>query len=771
MSLSAILNTVGQCGDSYSSLAWDIYEAANFATYFTESPAAESTPHLYISALAIWQQDSEDTRLFQNWKNQFTGIPAFKYTEGSIMSLAKGSITDVAFSSDGTQIVTGLDDGSVWVWDVSTGTEVKKLKLKGHTGLVSSVVFSSDGMKIASGSYDNSVQVWDALTGVRLKKLKGHTGFVFSVAFSRDGMKIVSGSYDNSVRVWDVLTGMELKELRGHTELVNSVTFSNNGKQIVSSSNDSSVRVWDVLTGVELKKLNGHTECVNSVAFSSDGTQIVSGSDDSSVRVWDVSTGVELKELKGHTECVNSVAFSSDGTQIVSGSDDNSVRVWDVSTGVELKKLKGHSDCVSSVAFSSDGTQIVSGPNDNSLRVWDVSKIGCEDFVWNLADDNWIISSHGQDHLMWVPQEANLLQGFNIPISHSGFSTVDFSQSMIGVDWIHCYTPTSHPHLSDKSTTQSEIPFNDSPIQVSSTSVQQIFKSPHHGKQPIKELGTPSALALVEDLLPNKLTGVPWSQLCHCITAETALVHVLNFNTQLLAAFKNVGFGGEYRIQVGFNPLALHEGMLVEEISIFLDKDLQVSEDNACTTFASVFVPFPGVVYTPRQVYSIPVDPPTRGVLCTIQGPVGRTQATAANSGTTGSGEASGSIRANSTHSGHAANNKTMTNEKHQARRGRRSGGPDDSGSESDDSPRDNLPTDKGKGKGRGDQLGVRLLDIGFSSTLSITIEGLEGKNELKTASNVRIIVSLKNLVFMLQVDGMLCRSMKTIQEMIIHLT
>jgi len=39
-------------------LARDIGEVANFATYFTGSPAAESTPHLYISALATWPQDT-----------------------------------------------------------------------------------------------------------------------------------------------------------------------------------------------------------------------------------------------------------------------------------------------------------------------------------------------------------------------------------------------------------------------------------------------------------------------------------------------------------------------------------------------------------------------------------------------------------------------------------------------------------------------------------------------------------------------------------------
>ena len=63
------------------------------------------------------------------------------------------------------------------------------------------VAFSDDGSCIVSGSGGGSVQIWDALSGVELKVLNGHSGSVSSVAFSSDGIHIVSGSHDESVRV------------------------------------------------------------------------------------------------------------------------------------------------------------------------------------------------------------------------------------------------------------------------------------------------------------------------------------------------------------------------------------------------------------------------------------------------------------------------------------------------------------------------------------------------------------------------------------------
>ncbi|KAG6816769.1 hypothetical protein H0H93_007778 [Arthromyces matolae] len=117
--------------------------------------------------------------------------------------------------------------------------------MDGHTERVTSVAFSSDGSRIVSGSFDRSVRVWDASTGQELKVMDGHTERVTSVAFSSDGSRIVSGSFDRSVRVWDASTGQELKVMDGHTERVTSVAFSSDGSRIVSGSCDQTPYIWD----------------------------------------------------------------------------------------------------------------------------------------------------------------------------------------------------------------------------------------------------------------------------------------------------------------------------------------------------------------------------------------------------------------------------------------------------------------------------------------------------------------------------------------------
>ena len=67
------------------------------------------------------------------------------------------------------------------------------------------MAFSPDGSKIVSGSCDMTIRLWNTETGQPIgQPLTGHEATVTSVAFSPDGSRIVSGSYDGTVRIWDL---------------------------------------------------------------------------------------------------------------------------------------------------------------------------------------------------------------------------------------------------------------------------------------------------------------------------------------------------------------------------------------------------------------------------------------------------------------------------------------------------------------------------------------------------------------------------------------
>jgi CHAT domain/WD domain, G-beta repeat len=76
------------------------------------------------------------------------------------------------------------------------------LTLTGHAHSVWSVAVSPDGQTLVSGSQDKTIKVWELSTGKLIRTLTGHEGRVWSVAVSPDGQTLVSGSSDRTIKVW-----------------------------------------------------------------------------------------------------------------------------------------------------------------------------------------------------------------------------------------------------------------------------------------------------------------------------------------------------------------------------------------------------------------------------------------------------------------------------------------------------------------------------------------------------------------------------------------
>ncbi|KAF8290874.1 hypothetical protein DL93DRAFT_2146610, partial [Clavulina sp. PMI_390] len=195
-------------GPVTSNIAAEVAEAVRFTSYYA-IPIAQSTPHIYLSALPF--------------------IP----TSSALHSLYSHFMKMMHVSS-----------GQMHLWPML------RHPLTGHTGFVTSVAFSPDGAILASGSGDQSIRLWDVQTqSAKGEPLTGHTQYVRSVAFSPDGAVLASGSHDKSIRLWDVQTQSAKGEpLTGHKWSVTSVAFSPNGAVLASGSDDESIRLWDVQT-------------------------------------------------------------------------------------------------------------------------------------------------------------------------------------------------------------------------------------------------------------------------------------------------------------------------------------------------------------------------------------------------------------------------------------------------------------------------------------------------------------------------------------------
>ena len=136
------------------------------------------------------------------------------------------------------------------IWNVATGES--EAVLEGHWDWVNSVAFSPDGSHVVSGTIVCTVHIWNVAAGESEAVLKEHYGSVHSVIFSPDGSHAMSRSHDGTVRIWNVAT-CESEKLENHFDNVNdSVVFSPDGSHVMSRSDNGIIYIWDTVTSASL---------------------------------------------------------------------------------------------------------------------------------------------------------------------------------------------------------------------------------------------------------------------------------------------------------------------------------------------------------------------------------------------------------------------------------------------------------------------------------------------------------------------------------------
>ena len=287
-------------------------------------------------------------------------------TGNHILTMRASALTSIALSPDATHIASG-EGKRIKLWNVATGTKIATFS--GHTGGVGSVAFSPDGTQIVSRSTDQTIKLWDVSTHSAIATIE-HA--LFSIAtLSPDGATLAARSGNRKdVKLWDVATGQNTATLVGHTDMLPFLAFSSDGTTLAASLVNNEIQLWDVGTGENTTTLAGHTDIVRSLAFSPDGMTLASGAQDQNVKLWDIATGQDIITLAGPTDTVRSLAFSPDGTTLASGVEKE-VILWDIANLQNTATLAGHEYDVESLAFSPDGTTLASGTIQTML--WDVA--------------------------------------------------------------------------------------------------------------------------------------------------------------------------------------------------------------------------------------------------------------------------------------------------------------------------------------------------------------------------------------------------------------
>lgn len=195
----------------------------------------------------------------------------------------KSKIGSMAFTPDNQNIVTVGEDSAI----ILRNLETKKYYTVAKIGSkIKAIAISPDGQFVAGGDENGKVYLWGTSGGTQMYDLKiKNMKKILSLTYSYDGKFLAIGDESGNIKVWDAIKNVPFANPSGHRARINDLKFDYQNKVLASASFDGSVRLWDLEHLNESPiVLRDHNSWVWSVAFSPDGSRIVTGCVDNLIR-------------------------------------------------------------------------------------------------------------------------------------------------------------------------------------------------------------------------------------------------------------------------------------------------------------------------------------------------------------------------------------------------------------------------------------------------------------------------------------------------------
>ena len=314
------------------------------------------------------------------------------------MSISKQSITAISQNITSEWIAIGSSKlGQLLVWEWQSESYI--LRQQGHFDSLNSVAYTHDGTKVVTASDDGKVKIWDTSSGHCIVTFADHSSGVTALETPRMKRNVVfSAGLDGTIRAYDLVRYRNFRTFTAPERLqFTCLAVDSSGEVVAAGSLDSfDIHLWSVQTGQLLDRLAGHEGPISSLAFAEQTSMLVSGSWDHTIRVWDVfgrSAQVEPLQMTSDIQCV---AIRPDGKELCAAGLDGQIVFWDIFEGVQTNVIDGRMDIsggrlatdrrsaansasnktFTSLCYTADGACILAGGTSKWICLYDVETGG-----------------------------------------------------------------------------------------------------------------------------------------------------------------------------------------------------------------------------------------------------------------------------------------------------------------------------------------------------------------------------------------------------------
>lgn len=341
-------------------------------------------PHDALRHLAEIPIQSRD----QKWHNLQRACVAEKV----VCNLHKMRAVNVSFSSDGGMFAADNNNGSVFVFESTTGKELLAAPLVSRARDRASLQFSVDGFNLTRVSVQSPMQANQERNKIEVKRwnlsakrLEGNDTkqlpfTVIEATLSPDGRFVaVDSRKPPAIHLLNRESMVELHKFHLPANTYGRFCFSPDSKWLLSATADQFIHVWDLSTGMQSDMWPGVSTHNPAIVFSPNGRLVGVICYYGQNSTWEIQfrdwpTGRIKSSLTNLRQRVDVVAISPDGKQLA-WPQSELIRITEIETQKDVLTLRGHTHTITCLAFSPDGTKLISGSEDQTVRVWDLSPI------------------------------------------------------------------------------------------------------------------------------------------------------------------------------------------------------------------------------------------------------------------------------------------------------------------------------------------------------------------------------------------------------------
>ncbi|GME91702.1 unnamed protein product [[Candida] boidinii] len=332
---------------------------------------------------------------FNNGEFRLYELPTFTMVQQ--LSMGQNAINTININSSGEWIAFGSKKlGQLLVYEWQSESYI--LKQQGHFDSMNSLAYSPDGSRIVTASDDGKIKIWDIVSGFCLATFEEHSSAVTDIAFAKRGQVMFSSSLDGTIKAWDLIRFRNFRTFTSTERIQFSCLAVDPSGEIVcaGSLDDFKIHIWSVQTSQLLDQLSGHEGPVSNLSFGIESTTstplLASSSWDKTIRVWNIFNRTQESEpFLLNSECLT-IAMRNDSKEVAVSLLDGSIVFFDVESGkqnrlIECKKdilrgrfledrfnVKNSSRGLNfvSISYSFDGLSLIASGNNNSICLYDL---------------------------------------------------------------------------------------------------------------------------------------------------------------------------------------------------------------------------------------------------------------------------------------------------------------------------------------------------------------------------------------------------------------